>query len=83
MDVIGRNYLVNFRCYFVYKYTELTLASVDLWPWASEPPGSGVVVATGIHYAPNKSTNTKSTILYIMFSCTLLTLLFYYIYMLC
>ena len=62
MIVIGRNYLVNFRCCLVYKYTELTLASVDLWPWASEPPSLGVVVVTDIHYAPIKSTNTKSTI---------------------
>jgi hypothetical protein len=83
MDVIGRNNPVYFRCYFVYKYTELTLASVDLWPWTSEPPSLGVVVVTDIHYAPNKSTITKSTIIYVIFSCTLLTLLFYYTYMLC
>ena len=62
MIVIGWNYLVNLRCYYVYKYTELTLASVDLWPWTSEPPSLGVVVVTDIHYAPIKSTNIKSTI---------------------
>ena len=72
--MIGGNTLVYFRCCFVYKYTVFTLASVDLWPMAREPPVLGVVRAFTIHYAHIRNTSTHYYLFIFSYYCFMLFL---------